>query len=82
MWKAKSEGLLEDDSDGELDRIKAPIVWGDKDTILPRSEQQAMAAAIPDARLVVYEGAGHSVYWEEPERIAAELAAFVQSIVT
>lgn len=41
-----------------------------------------MAAAIPNSRLVVYEGIGHSCYWEEPERIAADLAAFVESIVS
>lgn len=41
-----------------------------------------MAAAIPDARLVVYSGAGHSIYWEEPERIASDLSAFVEKLVT
>lgn len=84
VWKAVSEGLLEDDSAKELRRIKAPtlIVWGDQDTILARSEEEAMAAAIPTSRLVVYEGVGHSCYWEEPERIAADLAAFVESIVS
>jgi len=83
VWKAVFEGLLEDDSAKELDRIKAPtlIVWGDKDTILPRSDEEATAAAIPNSRLVVYEGVGHSCYWEEPQRIAADLAAFVESIV-
>jgi non-heme chloroperoxidase len=83
VWKVVCEGLLEDDSAHELDRITAPtlIVWGDQDTILDRSEQEAMAAAIPDSRLVVYPGAGHSIYWEEPDRIAFDLASFVQTIV-
>jgi non-heme chloroperoxidase len=82
VWKAVCEGLLEDDSANELDRIPAPtlVVWGDQDTILSRTEQEAMAAAIPNARLVVYKGAGHSIYWEEPERIASDLAALAETV--
>ena len=35
VWRATFEGLLVDDSSGELDRIGAPtlIVWGDRDVI-------------------------------------------------
>lgn len=82
VWKATFEGLLEDDSAGALDRITAPtlIVWGDQDAILPHDDQAALAAAIPDARLVVYPGAGHAFYWEEPERIASDLVAFIQDV--
>ena len=49
VWRATFEGLLEDDSLGELDRIKAPtlIVWGDRDAILPRADQETLEAAIP-----------------------------------
>ena len=34
-------------------------------------------SAIPDARLVVYADTGHSPNWERPERVAADLEAFV-----
>ncbi len=36
-----------------------------------------LAAAIPGSRLVVYPGAGHAFYWEDPKRIAFDLAAFM-----
>jgi pimeloyl-ACP methyl ester carboxylesterase len=80
VWRATFEGLLEDDSLGELDRIKAPtlIVWGDRDAILPRVDQETLAAAIANSLLVVYPGAGHAVYWEEPGRVASDLAAFIE----
>jgi pimeloyl-ACP methyl ester carboxylesterase len=80
VWRATVAGLLEDDSSRELNKINAPtlILWGDQDAILPRNEQETLAAAIAGARLVVYPGAGHALYWEEPDRVASDLAAFLE----
>jgi pimeloyl-ACP methyl ester carboxylesterase len=82
VWKATFEGLLEDDTCGELSSIKAPtlIVWGDQDVFLPRADQEALQAAIPNSRLLVYRGAGHVVYWEEPVRVASDLTTFVDEL--
>jgi non-heme chloroperoxidase len=84
VWKDTFEGLLEDDSLGELDKIKVPtlIVWGDQDAILPRSDQESLAAAIPGSQILVYPGAGHAFYWEEPGRVASDLAAFIGEFET
>jgi non-heme chloroperoxidase len=84
VWRATFEGLLEDDSLEELDKIKAPtlIVWGDRDAILPRSDQETLAAAITGSRLLVYPGAGHAFYWEDPGRVASDLAAFIVELET
>jgi pimeloyl-ACP methyl ester carboxylesterase len=81
-WRATVAGLLEDDSLAQLGKIKAPtlILWGDADTILSRSDQEMLVEAIPGARLLIYPGAGHTLYWEEPMRVAADLAAFIQEI--
>jgi pimeloyl-ACP methyl ester carboxylesterase len=83
VWRATFEGLLEDDSSQELNKIKTPtpIVWGDQDAILPRSDQEAFVAAIVESRLVVYPGAGHALYCEEPDRFASDLAAFIKDLV-
>jgi len=82
VWKATVEGLLEDDFSGELGSIQAPtlVVWGDRDTILTREEQELLTAGIPDARLLVYPGSGHAFYWEDPARVASDLAAFVEEV--
>jgi non-heme chloroperoxidase len=73
VWRATLQGLLEDDSFEELGKIEAPtlIVWGD---------QEALASAIAGSRLVVYSGAGHALYWEEPARFASDLVAFIQNL--
>jgi pimeloyl-ACP methyl ester carboxylesterase len=80
VWKAYLRGLLEADVPTDSGTIAAPtlIVWGDRDAFVPRAEQDALAAAIPGAELVVYEGVGHCPHWERPERTAADLAAFAR----
>jgi steroid delta-isomerase-like uncharacterized protein len=82
VWRETFKGLLEDDSLGELDKIVAPtlVVWGDQDTILLRGDQESLAAAIAGSRLLVYEGAGHAFYWEEPGRVAADLVTFIAEL--
>ena len=81
VWRAATEGFLEDDHLGELNKIKAPtlIVWGDQDAFT-RSDQEALAAAIAGSWLVVYPGAGHAFYWEEPDRVASDLVAFIEGL--
>jgi pimeloyl-ACP methyl ester carboxylesterase len=82
VWKSALEAFLEDDSSGELGRIKAPtlIVWGDRDSIVLRKEQDTLASRIAGARLVIYSGTGHALHWEEPERFASDLATFIESL--
>jgi non-heme chloroperoxidase len=82
VWMATLEGLLEDDSLEELNRIKAPalIVWGDKDTVIPRSDQETLLERIAGSRLVVYPGAGHALYWEEPAQFASDIVAFIENL--
>ena len=79
VWRATLKGLLEDDSFEDLVKIEAPtlILWGDQDAILPLNDQEALAAAIAGSRLLVYPGAGHALYWEEPHRVASDLVAFI-----
>ena len=36
--------------------------------------------AVAGSRLLVYERAGHGLHWEEPERFAADVAMFAQSL--
>lgn len=81
VWRATVAGSLQDDFSGELGKIEAPtlLVWGDQDGMVPRSDQDAQTAAIAGSRLVVYEGTGHAVHWEEPERFAADLARFIEA---
>jgi pimeloyl-ACP methyl ester carboxylesterase len=84
VWSDAFEGLLAAEPPLETGRISAPtlIVWGARDALLPRADQEAMAAEIPGARLVVYPDVGHLPVIEEPERVAADLTALCDAVVT
>lgn len=84
VWKATLAGLLATAPPTNTGRLAAPtlIVWGDRDAFVPRTDQERLVAAIPDSRLVIYEGAGHAVHWEQPERVAADIVAFVGELTS
>ena len=62
-----------------LRRISSPtlIVHGSGDELIARAHAEAYAAAIPDARIVDVEGAGHMLTLEKP----AELARLVREFL-
>lgn len=80
VWQGAWRARLEEDFSGELHHIAAPtlIVWGDRDERCPRREQEELLAGIQHAELLVYEGAGHGLLYEEPKRLAADIETFVE----
>jgi pimeloyl-ACP methyl ester carboxylesterase len=82
VWRATFEGLVAATPPTDQGTITAPtlILGGEHDDLLGH-DLEALAAAIPDARSVVYEETGHLVLWEEPERVAADLADFLATVI-
>ena len=78
VWKEIVDGLLTG-ADAELTKIKAPtlIIWGDRETVFLRVEQDKLITEIAKSQFRVYEGTGHSPPWEEPERVARDLQEFI-----
>jgi rifampin ADP-ribosylating transferase len=79
VWRAALDGLLDAVPPTEAGLITAPtrLIWGDRDRYVARTDQLALEAAIPGAELLVYQGTGHAVHWEQPARAAGDVAAFV-----
>ena len=80
LWKSALDGLLAVDDAENLGQITTPtlIIWGEQDEFFSRAEAEALAAAIPGARLLTYPETGHAVQWERPERVASDLDAFMR----
>jgi pimeloyl-ACP methyl ester carboxylesterase len=79
VWREVMAEMLSPESDVELKKIKTPtlIIWGDKESIFPRSEQDSLAAALRNSVLKVYPDIGHVPVWECPEQVAKDLQAFI-----
>jgi len=82
VWRRSLAGLVSSPAPIEAGTIAAPtlILWGDHDGLLPREDQLALESAIPNSRLVVYEGVGHLILWEQPECVAADLTGFLRGL--
>ena len=62
--------LVNEDLTPELPRVRAStlLIWGDQDDATPVSDGETMERLIPDAGLVVFEGAGHFSYLDQAQR--------------
>lgn len=66
----------------DLPHITVPtlVVCGTEDAIIPSTESEAIAAAVPSARLVKIPGAGHVPNLEEPGAFNSALRDFLASL--
>ncbi|MDQ3915485.1 MAG: alpha/beta hydrolase [Actinomycetota bacterium] len=62
-----------------LPRVAVPtlLVWGSNDEAVPLSHARAMERAIPDAGLVLFQGAGHFAYLDEADRFCRIVRTFL-----
>lgn len=82
VWISALDGLIATDNAPRLGEISAPtlIVWGDRDGIFPRSEQDLLDAAVPSSTLIVYPETGHAPHWERPKAFTRDLETFVRTL--
>lgn len=84
VWKAAAEESLSVDYSKELEELNIPvlIIWGDKDSFCPESDQHILAKAIKRSTLIIYNGVGHAIHWEDPERFTKDMLGFIDKIKT
>jgi pimeloyl-ACP methyl ester carboxylesterase len=82
VWRAALHGLTDAVPPTAAGPVPVPalVIWGAEDQLLPRAEQRALCAALPGSRFLSYPATGHLVLWEQPERVAADLTAFVHGL--
>lgn len=79
MMKSVLSIVVNEDHKQYLSGIKAPtlLIWGANDTATPLANGRLMEREIPDAGLVVFEGAGHFAFLEQKQRFLTVLDAFI-----
>ena len=68
-FKRQAEAVAGLDTYDRLQRIIAPtlILAGTADQLIPSDNSRILASRIPNAKLVLFEGAGHGYLWEAEE---------------
>jgi pimeloyl-ACP methyl ester carboxylesterase len=82
VWRAVFDNLLAHSDVAELARVRTPalVLWGDRDGLFPRGDQDQVVAALPGATLKVYPETGHCPNWERPQEVAADIEGFVRHV--
>ncbi len=87
MLDTRPEGMLpmlhafaDADLTDVLGEVAVPtlLLYGDADQRSPRPVAESLASAIPGARLVLVEGAGHDVHVEAPDVFDHEVRTFLR----
>ncbi|HEY7296137.1 MAG TPA: alpha/beta hydrolase [Dehalococcoidia bacterium] len=75
QWSA----LAGPDAGPPLGEIHRPVLLltGELDRVAPPARAEALAAALPDARLCIVPGAGHAVIWEQPGVVLDAIEPFL-----
>jgi pimeloyl-ACP methyl ester carboxylesterase len=60
--------------------VEVLVLAGDRDLMTPPDHSRDLAAALPGARLVVVEDAGHMVALEHPEQVSRELLRLLDDV--
>ena len=77
VWTGCLEGLLRHAP--PLQQIACPttILWGDRDSVFSREEQEELRSRIPEAELRIATGVGHAYHWEAPGQFLNELESLL-----
>jgi pimeloyl-ACP methyl ester carboxylesterase len=83
VWSDALAGVLSLDVRHALSNIVVPalVIVGDVDRLTPPTSAKAMAEELPEADLIVLEGAGHLSMLERPGRFNRVLTAFVDRVL-
>jgi pimeloyl-ACP methyl ester carboxylesterase len=82
VWQDALAGLIAEDHSARLGEISVPtlVISGDQDGFFSVAEGRALAASIPGATFVLYEGTGHGIHAEQPQRFVRDLQRFLQGL--
>ena len=79
VWRGATKMLMEHDHSPFLGKVDHPtlILWGTEDAFFSKDDQKNLLDLLPNARLNTYNGTGHNIPWEEPQRAAKDMVEFL-----
>ena len=72
---------LNDHESGVFDNVCQPtlLIWGSRDLYFPKSHGWRALRTLPNAKLKIYRGAGHSPHTAYPEHFASDVLGFLSN---
>ena len=79
-WHGLGASIRAGESLDQLKKIRVPtlLLWGEKDSIFHREDQETLIKNIPHASMKAYPETGHALHWERPREFATDLLAFIE----
>lgn len=79
VWKASFRGMITENHISFLAEMKAPtmIIWGELDDLFSAEDQKELQQYLPKASYITFPGCGHNLQWEQPEKAAQTIQAFL-----
>ncbi len=80
LWAELLGGVISYDDVNEVGRIAVStlLLWGDRDALFPREDQDRLVEAIPRRGCKIYPEIGHCPNWECPDEVARDLVTFLR----
>ncbi len=78
-WLSQAAAGMTFDAWDRLPDLKIPtlVLHGTADVVVDPRNSELLAERIPDARLELFPGCGHLLFWEEPERFVEVVEGFL-----
>jgi 3-oxoadipate enol-lactonase len=78
-WRGQTAAGMLFNPQGRQRQITQPtlILQGSADQVVNPENAHVLAGLIPDARVRLFEGAGHLLYWEQPKRFVRVVTEFL-----
>jgi pimeloyl-ACP methyl ester carboxylesterase len=83
VWRAALGGLVAEERFAGLGEASIPalLLWGERDGMFTRAEQESLIALLPVASLKVYRETGHAPHWERPREVARDIERFLRTTI-
>jgi non-heme chloroperoxidase len=78
LWAELLGGVIRYDDRSEVGGVSVEtlLLWGERDALFSRDDQDRLVAALPRATLRTYSEIGHCPNWECPDEVARDLVTF------
>jgi non-heme chloroperoxidase len=77
VWRGAFAAMAAEPADPKPILARTLLIGAEKDALFTEQDRRHLAAIFPNAQEILYPDLGHAPHWEQPRRVAADVAQFV-----